>query len=113
MESKFVALAAVGKEAEWLRNLVYDIPLWSKQISPISLLFDSATSLAKAYSRVYNGQSRHLGVIHSMIRELIMNSVISVEFVKSQKKKLADHLTKGLIRHLVHKPVIGKGLKSI
>ncbi|KAL7605170.1 hypothetical protein Lser_V15G18000 [Lactuca serriola] len=27
MESKFVALAAAGKEAEWLRNLVYEIPL--------------------------------------------------------------------------------------
>ncbi|GJU07264.1 hypothetical protein Tco_1123694 [Tanacetum coccineum] len=27
MESEFVALAAAGNEAEWLRNLVYEIPL--------------------------------------------------------------------------------------
>ena len=112
MESEFVALAAAGKEAEWLRNLVYEIPLWSKPIAPISILCDSATTLAKAYSQVYNGKSRHLGVRHSMIRELIMNGVISVDFVKSQQN-LANHLTKGLTRDLVHKSVTGMGLKSI
>ncbi|KAI3701767.1 hypothetical protein L6452_27096 [Arctium lappa] len=63
-----------------------------------------ATTLAKAYSQVYNGKSRHLGVIHSMIRELITNGVISIEFVWSQQN-LADHLTKGLDRDLVHKSV--------
>ena len=112
MESEFVALAAAGKEAEWLRNLVYEIPLWSKPIAPISILCDSVAALAKAYSQVYNGKSRQLGVRHSMIRELIMNGVISVEFVKLQQN-LADHLTKGLTRDLVHKYVIRIGLKSI
>ncbi|KAL0449315.1 UNVERIFIED_CONTAM: Copia protein [Sesamum latifolium] len=112
MESEFVALAAAGKEAEWLRNLIHEIPLWPKPISPISIHCDSAATLAKAYSQMYNGKSRHLGVRHSMIRELIMNGVISVEFVRSQHN-LADHLTKGLARDLVHKSVIGMGLKSI
>ena len=112
MESEFVALAAVGKEAEWLRDLVYEIPLWSKPIAPISIHCDSVATLAKAYSQVYNGKSRHLGVRHSMIRDLIMNDVISVEFVKSHQN-LVDHLTKSLARDLVHKSVIGMGLKSI
>ncbi|GJW71066.1 hypothetical protein Tco_0127983 [Tanacetum coccineum] len=101
MESEFVALAAAGNEAEWLRNLIYEIPLWPKPISTISIRCDSAATLAKAYSQVYNGKSRHLGVRHSMIRELIMNGVISVEFVKTQLN-LADHLTKGLARDLVY-----------
>nr|GEW15377.1 zinc finger, CCHC-type [Tanacetum cinerariifolium] len=30
MKSEFVALAASSNEAEWLRNLVYEIPLWPK-----------------------------------------------------------------------------------
>nr|GEX86362.1 zinc finger, CCHC-type [Tanacetum cinerariifolium] len=34
---------------------------------------NSSATLAKAYSQMYNGKSRHLGVRHSMIRELIMN----------------------------------------
>jgi hypothetical protein len=113
MESEFVALAAVGKEAEWLRNLVYEIPIWPKPISPISIRCDSSgATLAKTYSQIYNGKSRHLGIRHSMIRELIMNGVISIEFVRSQQN-LADHLTKGLARDLVKKSVIGMGLKSI
>nr|GEV19889.1 hypothetical protein [Tanacetum cinerariifolium] len=37
---------------------------------------DTAATLAKAYSQMYNGKSRHLGVRHSMIRELITNGVV-------------------------------------
>ncbi|GJR60149.1 hypothetical protein Tco_1502311 [Tanacetum coccineum] len=37
MESEFVALAAAGKEAEWLRNLIHEIPIWPKPIAPISI----------------------------------------------------------------------------
>ncbi|GJZ31082.1 hypothetical protein Tco_0576129 [Tanacetum coccineum] len=106
------ALAATGKEAEWLRNLIHEIPIWPKPIAPISIHCDSAATLAKAYSKIYNGKSRHLGVRHNMIRELIMNGVISIEFVQSQHN-LADHLTKALARDLVIKSVIGMGLKSI
>ncbi|GJX07353.1 hypothetical protein Tco_0195285 [Tanacetum coccineum] len=50
MESEFMALAAAGKEAEWLRNLILEIPLWSKPIAPIFIRCDSAATLAKAYS---------------------------------------------------------------
>lgn len=111
MESEFVALSAAGKEAEWLRNLIYKIPLWPKPISTNSIRCDSASTLAKAYSQVYNGKSRHLGVRHSMIRDLIITGVISVEFVRTQLN-LADHLTKWLARDLVHKVAIGMSLKS-
>nr|KAJ0217072.1 hypothetical protein LSAT_V11C300142760 [Lactuca sativa] len=111
MECGFVALSAAGKEAWWLRNFIYEIPLWPKPISTISIRCDSTATLAKAYSQVYIGKSRHLGVRHSMIRELIMTGVISVEFVRTQLN-LADHLTKGLARNLVYKAAVGMGLKS-
>ncbi|GJR37539.1 zinc finger, CCHC-type containing protein [Tanacetum coccineum] len=52
MESKFVALASAGKEAEWLKNLLLEIPLWSKPIAPISIRCDSAATLANAYSQM-------------------------------------------------------------
>ncbi|GKE39551.1 zinc finger, CCHC-type containing protein [Tanacetum coccineum] len=84
MKYEFVALAAACKESEWLRNLILEILLWSKPIAPISILCDSVATLAKAYSQMYNGKSRHLGVMHTMIHELIMNGVVSIEFVRSQ-----------------------------
>ncbi|GJS81142.1 zinc finger, CCHC-type containing protein [Tanacetum coccineum] len=110
MESAFVALAAAGKEAEWLKNLLLEIPLWSKPIAPISICCDSAATLAKAYSQMYNGKSRHLSVRHNMIRKPITNGVISIKFVRSQPN-LVDHLTKGLARDLVIKSAEGMGLK--
>nr|GEV31702.1 hypothetical protein [Tanacetum cinerariifolium] len=73
MEFEFVALAAAGKEAEWLRNLIHKIPIWPKPIAPISIRCDSAPTMAMAYSQIYNGKSRHLCVRHSVVRELIRN----------------------------------------
>nr|GEX89082.1 zinc finger, CCHC-type [Tanacetum cinerariifolium] len=46
-----------GNEAEWLTNLIYEIPLWPKPISTVSIRCDSVVTLAKAYSQVYNGKS--------------------------------------------------------
>ncbi|GKF05940.1 hypothetical protein Tco_0036608, partial [Tanacetum coccineum] len=69
----FLLGGAAGKKTEWLKNLLFEIPLWSKPIAHISIRYDSAATLAKAYSQMYNGKSRHIGVRHSIIRELIMN----------------------------------------
>ncbi|XP_071727861.1 secreted RxLR effector protein 161-like [Rutidosis leptorrhynchoides] len=52
MESEFVALATASKESDWLRNLIHEIPLWPKPISPISIRCDSEATLAKAYSQI-------------------------------------------------------------
>ncbi|GKB84560.1 zinc finger, CCHC-type containing protein [Tanacetum coccineum] len=57
IESEFVALVVAGKEAEWLRNLVLEITLWVKLIAPIFIHCDSAATLAKVYSQMYNGKS--------------------------------------------------------
>nr|GEX58556.1 zinc finger, CCHC-type [Tanacetum cinerariifolium] len=89
MESEFVALAAVSKEAEC----------------------KGSATLAKAYSQMYNRKSRHLGVKHNMIRDLIMNEVISIEFVRSQQN-LASNLINGLPKDLVIKSAEEMGLKS-
>ena len=63
MEYEFIALYAASKEAGWLRNLIYEITLWPKPISTISIRCNSVVTLAKAYSQVYNEKSRHFGVI--------------------------------------------------
>ncbi|GJW82025.1 putative RNA-directed DNA polymerase [Tanacetum coccineum] len=62
MESEFVALVAACKEAKWLRNLIHEILIWPKPIAPIFIHYDSDATLAKAYSQIYNGKSRHLEI---------------------------------------------------
>ncbi|GJZ20769.1 zinc finger, CCHC-type containing protein [Tanacetum coccineum] len=67
--------------------------------------------ISKGLCQMYNGKSIHLGVMYNMIRELIMNGVVSIEFVRSQQN-LADYLTNGLAGDLVLKSTEGMGLKS-
>ncbi|GJZ64674.1 zinc finger, CCHC-type containing protein [Tanacetum coccineum] len=54
MESEFVALAAAGKEAEWLRNLIHEIPIWPKPIAPISIRCDSAPTATRWLRGIYS-----------------------------------------------------------
>ncbi|GJX16592.1 hypothetical protein Tco_0217424 [Tanacetum coccineum] len=73
VKSEFVTLGVAGKEVEWFRNMILKISLWTKPITLTLIRCDSDATLAMAYSQMYNGNSRHLGVRNSMIRELIMN----------------------------------------
>ena len=52
MESEFIALAQIGKEAEWIRDMLLDIPLWPNPMPPISLYCDIEATLTKAYSSI-------------------------------------------------------------
>lgn len=112
MESEFIALASASKEAEWLREILHEIPLWPKPIAPISIHCDNEATLARAYSQVYNGKSRHIGLRHSCVRELITNGVITIDYVRSSQN-LADPFTKGLPRDMVNKTSRGMGLKPM
>ena len=51
---------------------------------------------------MYNGKSRHIGLRHSYVKDLITNGVITIDFVRLNQN-LANPVTKGLIRDLVNK----------
>ena len=54
MESAFIALELAGQEAEWLKGLLADMPLWGKQATPIFLHCDSQAAIGVTHSSVYN-----------------------------------------------------------
>ena len=112
MESEFIALAAAGKEAEWLRNLLFDIMLWPQPMPSISLYCDSEATLSRAYNKMYNGKSRHISLRHEYVKQLIADGVINIVYVRTNKN-LADPLTKGLTRDLVKDTSFGMGLKPL
>ena len=112
MESEFVTLEKAGTEAEWIRNLLVDIPKWDKPLPSISLHCDSQATITCARNKIYNGKKRHVRLRHNTVRQLISNGVISMEFVRS-KKNLADLLNKGLTGQLVYDTSKGMRLKPI
>ncbi|KAL6316044.1 hypothetical protein AAG906_015460 [Vitis piasezkii] len=112
MEAEFIALAATGKEAEWLRDLMMDIPFTANNVSTMSIHCDSQATLARASDGVYNGKSRHISIRHEYARQLIQNGIISISFVRSSGN-LADPFTKPLTRDLVRITSRGMGLKLL
>ena len=103
-------LAATGKEAEWLRNMLLDIELWPQPIPVISMYCNSEATLGRAYSKMYNGKSRHMGLRHDYIRLLIEVDTISIVYVRSNNN-LANPLTIAVSQDLVGVTSIEMGLK--
>ncbi|GJX90981.1 hypothetical protein Tco_0721968 [Tanacetum coccineum] len=60
IESDFVTLALAGKEAEWLRYMIHGDVQYGQTNNTNIIRCDSAPTMAKAYSQIYNGKSRHL-----------------------------------------------------
>ena len=67
---------------------------------------DSEATLSKAYSKMYNGKSRHIGLRHDYIRQLIESDIISIVYVRSNNN-LANPFTKALSRDTVRVTSIG------
>jgi len=112
MESEFIALELAGQEAEWLRNLLADVPLWGRQASPVSLHCDSQAAIGIAKNSVYNGKKRHIRIRHGAVKQLSKLGVISLKYVRSERN-LADPMTKGLTRKIILETSRGMGLKPI
>ena len=112
MQSEFIALADACKEAEWLRNVLYDIPLWKKPSPSIMISCDNQATIYKVSNKTYNGKSRHISLRHQIIRKLLKEGVITVDYIKTNKN-LADPLTKGLVREMIYITSKGMRLRSI
>ncbi|KAL0441936.1 UNVERIFIED_CONTAM: Retrovirus-related Pol polyprotein from transposon TNT 1-94 [Sesamum radiatum] len=89
----------VCQEAEWLRNLVGDMPMWGSSV-PVSIHCDSQAAIGIAKNYAYNGKRRHICIRHGAVKELLKNGIISLEYVRSERN-LADPLTKGLTRRII------------
>ncbi|CAN0919894.1 Retrovirus-related Pol polyprotein from transposon TNT 1-94, partial [Linum grandiflorum] len=54
MESEFIALDLAGQEAEWLRCLLSDFPIWERPTPSVSLLCDSQAAICISQNKTYN-----------------------------------------------------------
>ena len=112
MKAKIIALDTATSEAEFLKNLLCDLPFLNKPIPPIPMHCDSQVVISKVTSKNFNEKRRHLRVRHKSIRNLISHYVIFLDFVRSENN-ITDLLTKGLTRQQVFESSSGMRLKPI
>ena len=78
MEAEFIALKKALTEDGWVRNLLADIPLWTRPVSSIFIRCDSQVAIAKAKSKIFNGKNRHVCLRQNIVRQLLETEVISL-----------------------------------
>ncbi|XP_071933569.1 uncharacterized protein [Coffea arabica] len=110
MESEFVALELTGTEAEWLRNFLANIPSTKDLLPPVSIHCDCQAAIAIAKNKSYNCKSRHMRLRHDVVKQLLRDGIISIDFVKSELN-LADPLTKPVGRKLILQTTREMGLR--
>ncbi|RVX23100.1 Retrovirus-related Pol polyprotein from transposon TNT 1-94 [Vitis vinifera] len=91
METEFIVLEKTSSKAEWFRNLLVDISLWTRPTPSMSMRCDSQAAIAKAKSKIFNGKNIHIHLRHNIVRQLLETGVISLDFVRS-KLNLVDPL---------------------
>ena len=112
METELIALVSASEEANWLRDLLYEIPLWEKPIPPILIHCDSTAAIGRVKNRYYNGKSKLKRRKHIIVRSYLSSGIISVDYIKSNDN-LADPFNKALAKDSVWNTSRGMGLKSI
>ena len=101
MEAELTALDTAGSEAEWLHDLLMDLPVVEKPIPTISLNCDNQTMITKVNSSKDNMKStRHVKRRLKSVRKLRNSGVVALDYVHTSNN-LADQFTKGLSRNVI------------
>jgi hypothetical protein len=101
MEEELIALDTATVEAEWLRELLMDLPVVKKPIPAISMNCDNQTVIVKVNNSNDNMKStRHLKRRLKSVRKLRNSGVIELDYVNTSKN-LADQFTKGLSHNVI------------
>ena len=101
MEAELTALDTAIVEAEWLRELLMDLPVVEKPVPAILMNCDNQTVIAKVNNSKDNAKSsRHVKRRLKSVRKLRNSGVITVTYIQTDKN-LADPFTKGLSRNVI------------
>jgi len=111
MEAELTALDTATVEAEWLRELLGDLPVVDKPIPAISMNSDNQTVITKVHSSKDNMKTtRHIKRRLKSVRKLRNSGVRALDYVHTSKN-LADQFTKGLSRNVIDSASSEMGLR--
>jgi hypothetical protein len=113
MEAELTALDTATVEAEWLRELLMDLPVVEKPVPAILMNCDNQTVIVKVNSAKDNAKSsRHVKRRLKSVRKLRNSGVISVTYIQTDKN-LADPFTKGLSRNVIDSASREMGMRPV
>ena len=111
MEAELTALDTATVEAEWLRELLMDLPIIEKPVPTILMNCDNQTVIVKVnISKDKMKSSRHVKRLLKSVRKLRNSGIIAMDYVQTAKN-LADQFTKGLSRNVINNASMELGLK--
>jgi hypothetical protein len=100
-------------EADWLRELLMDLPIVEKPLPAIMMNCDNQTVIVKVDSSKHNMKSsRHIKRRLKSVRKMRNSGVITVGYVHTEKN-LADLFTKGLSRNVMDNASKEMGLRPV
>ena len=111
METELTALDMATVEAEWLRELLMDLPVVEKPIPAILMNCDNQTMIIKVNSSKDNKKSsRHVRRRLKSVRFMRNSGVIALDYINTSKN-LEDPFTKGLSRNVIDNASKEMGLR--
>jgi hypothetical protein len=111
-ESEYIALSEAGKQAVWLRHLLYALRkshVYTEK--PTTIYADNQGSINLSANPIFHSRTKHIQVRYHAIREYIENNEIRVQFIPTDRM-LADGLTKGLDHVKFARMIEGLGLTN-
>ena len=113
MEAELTALDTATVEADWLRQLLNDLPVVDKPVPAILMNCDNQTVIVKVNSSKDNMKSsRHVKRRLASVRKMRNSGVIALDYIQTAKN-LADPFTKGLSRNVIDAASKEMGLRPI
>jgi hypothetical protein len=101
MEAELAALDIATVEADWLRELLMDLPIIEKHLPVILMNCDNQTVIVKVDSSKDNMKSsRHIKRRLKYVRKMRNSEVITLDYIHTEKN-LTDPFTKGLSHNMI------------
>jgi hypothetical protein len=101
MKAELAPLDTTTVEADWLRELLMDLPIVKKSLSAILMNYDNQMVIVKVDSSKDNMKSsRHIKRRLKSVRKIRNTGVITLDYIYT-KKNLTDPFTKGLSHNVI------------
>jgi hypothetical protein len=101
MEAELAALDTTTMEADWLRELLLDLPIVEKPLPAILMNFDNQTVIVKVdRSKDNMKSSRHIKRRLKSVKKMRNSGVITLDYIHTEKN-VSNSFTKGLSHNVI------------